>query len=76
MTLSGSSDSARLPGDWEDRIAAANLAIANCHETRACPRCGAVLGERCRRMSRRTGAVIAGPALKHAHRARWADLAR
>jgi len=49
--------------------------IASIHLERPCPECGAEVGERCRRMSRR-GGLVKGPPNKHPHRARYQDLIR
>ena len=56
----------------ELRAAELEAAIAMCHERRACPRCGAEIGERCMNLTRRASSAKRWT-LKHPHRERWMD---
>jgi hypothetical protein len=47
-------------------VAEAQRQIATCHERRACPTCRQPIGFRCIRKGQ-----LAGPPLKHPHKARW-----
>jgi len=61
-----------LPGveaAMDQAVAERNQMIETCHERRACPTCGAALGERCHSLARRS---TARPhAIKHPHPHRW-----
>lgn len=50
-------------------------AIARCHERVACPKCGAIVGDRCHRVGAlyipRYEGYVPPPSLKHPHRERW-----
>ena len=54
-------------------IADAEDAIANVHLVRDCPRCGAVIGERCKNVTR---SYRRGRPLKHPHPQRYRGLDR
>lgn len=54
---------------FDEAVADTNALIDTCHERRACPRCGAPLGERCHSLAR--SSTASPRTVKHPHRERW-----
>lgn len=69
MTLPGQSD---FDTAMAQTVAELNEKIATCHERRACPRCGAELGERCHNLTRVSSSTRTWP-VKNPHRERWSQ---
>ncbi len=71
--LTSSHDSDGDAGVWaamEQRVVALEQKVATCHLRRACPRCGAELGELCLNLTRSPSSTRRWT-VKHPHRERW-----